>query len=177
RRVAPPDTEVLEPTDWPAWQSQADELFPKGSRAYWKNAAFDRLDETTIAVLVEHAGAMTWQGTAADVHHMGGAFGRVPEDATPFPNRSAGFWLNVYGFWSNAADDAARTAWVKGFHAAMAPHARAGEYVNFLGYDAEDATARAVRAYGTERFERLVALKRRFDPDNVFRFNHNIPPR
>ncbi len=176
RSAAPPDTEVLEPTGWVAWQSQADGLFPKGSRAYWKNAAFDRLDTAMIRAIVEHAGVLTWHGTAADIHHMGGAFGRVDEDTTPFPNRGAGYWLNIYGFWAAAADDAARTAWVRGFHAAMAPHARAGEYVNFLGHDAEDAKSLATRAYGEAKFARLAAVKRRYDPENIFRLNHNIPP-
>ena len=72
-------------------------------------------------------------GTAADLHHMGGAFGRVAEDETAFPSRAAQYWLNIYGFWPDAADDAARTAWVKGFSDAMRPYAMAGQYVNFLG--------------------------------------------
>ena len=130
-----------------------------------------------IDTLVEHCGAQTWVGTAADLHHMGGAFGRVPEDATAFPNRSAQFWLNIYGFWPDAADDAARIAWVKGFSDAMRPHAMAGQYVNFLGHDDADARAEGPRASTARRScDRLVALKRRYDPDNLFRINHNIPP-
>ena len=115
-------------------------------------------------------------GTAADLHHMGGAFGRVAEDATAFPSRAARFWLNIYGFWPDAADDAARTAWVKGFSDAMRPHAMAGQYVNFLGHDDADARSKALAVYGPAKVERLVAVKRRYDPDNLFRINHNIPP-
>jgi FAD/FMN-containing dehydrogenase len=178
RKAAKPDVEVLEPTRWLAWQSAFDDLLPKGVRAYWKNASFARLDDGLIATLVERAGAQTWYGTAADLHHMGGEFGSVAEDATPFPNRSAQYWLNIYGFWGDAADDPARVAWVRGFGAAATPHAMTGQYVNFLGDEGQRADARqqALLAYGPAKFERLVALKRRYDPDNLLQLNHNIPP-
>ena len=178
RQAAPPDNELLEPTRWTAWQSQFDAVFPKGVRAYWKNTSFDRLDGATIEVIVRRAAEQTWQGTAFDIHHMEGAFGKVPLDATPFPNRSARFWLNIYGFWSDAADDAARTAFVRGFAADMEPYASGGQYVNFLGQegDRQDPRAAALAVYGPDKLARLTALKRRYDPDNTFRLNHNIPP-
>ena len=178
RQAAPPDNELVEPTRWTAWQSQFDAVFPKGVRAYWKNTSFDRLDDATIEVIVRRAAEQTWQGTAFDIHHMEGAFGRVPLDATPFPNRSARFWLNIYGFWSDAADDAARTAFVRGFAADMEPYASGGQYVNFLGQegDRQDSRAAALAVYGPDKLARLTALKRRYDPDNIFRLNHNVPP-
>jgi FAD/FMN-containing dehydrogenase len=126
---------------------------------------------------VRHARELTWRGTAFDVHHMGGAFGRVSEDDTPFPNRSARYWLNIYGFWEDPADDERRTAWVRQFAADMEPHASGGLYLNFLGQErvADDLRAAALAVYGPRKLDRLVALKRRYDPDNVFRLNHNIP--
>jgi FAD/FMN-containing dehydrogenase len=174
--ACPPDVAVLDPTRWIAFQSAFDPLVPNGVRAWWRNASFDRFDTAMIRTLVEHCGAQTWFGTAADLHHLGGAFGRVGEDETAFPNRAAEFWLNVYGFWSDPADDAARIAWVKGFSDAMAPSAMAGQYVNFLGPDDADPVPKALAAYGPAKLERLIALKRRYDPDNEFRINHNIPP-
>jgi FAD/FMN-containing dehydrogenase len=178
RRAAQPDLEIAEPTSWSAWQSQADGLFPKGVRAYWKNTSFDRLDPATIDVIVRRGMEQTWHGTGFDLHHMGGAFGRVAEDATPFPNRSAGFWLNIYGFWPDPADDAARTAFVRGYAADMEPHASGGQYVNFLGQEGlgRDPAQAAAAVYGPDKLRRLMAVKRRYDPDNVFRLNHNIPP-
>jgi FAD/FMN-containing dehydrogenase len=174
--AAAPDADVREPATWIAWQSAADSLFPKGVRAWWKNAAIDRLDDAAISTIVEHAGRLTSRGTAADIHHFGGGFARVPEDATAFPNRSAEYWLNIYGFWPDSADDADRIAWVRGFHAAMEQQAAAGEYVNFLGRDERgDTRARALAAYGPRKLARLVELKRRYDPTNLFRLNHNIP--
>jgi FAD/FMN-containing dehydrogenase len=177
RRAVPPEIEVVEPVTWTAWQSQADLLFPKGVRAYWKNTSFDRLDDATIEIIARRGAEQTWRGTGFDIHHMGGAFGRVPVDATPFPNRSADYWLNVYGYWPDAADDAARIAFVRGFAADMQPHASGGQYVNFLGQEGvQDAHAAALAVYGPEKLARLTALKRRYDPDNMFRLNHNIPP-
>ena len=176
RRHAPPDAEEVE-GDWLTWQSAVDVGFPKGSRGYWKNTSFERLDEEVVDVILRRAAEQRWVGTGIDIHHMGGAFARVPEDATPFPARSARFWLNVYGFWQDPADDAARTAFVKGFAADMAPFATGGQYVNFLGYEQDaDWRAAAVTVYGQEKLDRLVALKRRYDPENLFRLNHNISP-
>ncbi len=178
RLATRPDVEVIAPTTWSAWQSAADGLFPKGVRAYWKNTSFDRLDDATIEIIVRRGREQTWDGTGFDIHLMEGAFGRVPEDATPFPGRSARYWLNIYGYWPDAADDDARTAFVKGFAAEMAPHSTGAQYVNFLGQEgsANEARASALAVYGPTKLDRLVALKRRYDPDNVFRLNHNIPP-
>ncbi len=174
--ACPPDVAVTDPTRWITFQSAFDTAMPKGVRAYWRNAWFERMDDKVIDSLVEGCGAQSWFGTAADLHHMGGAFGRVPEDATAFPDRSAGFWLNIYGFWPDAADDPARTAWVKGFSDAVRPHAMATQYLNFLGHDDEPAVQKALAVYGPAKLDRLVSLKRRYDPENLFRVNHNIPP-
>ena len=144
--------------------------------AYWKNVPFDDLSQTAIDAVLDHVGKLS-PGSACDIHHMGGAFSRVAEDATAFPDRSARYWLNIYGFWSDPADDAPRTAWTRSFHAAMQPVAKAGEYVNFLGADGPglDTRQSALTAYGASKLERLVELKRRYDPTNLFRLNHNIP--
>jgi FAD/FMN-containing dehydrogenase len=174
--ACPPDISVLDPTRWLTFQSAFDTSMPKGVRAYWRNASFDRFDHEMIETLAEHCGVQSWVGTAADVHHMEGAFGRVPDDATAFPTRSAAFWLNIYGFWADPADDPARIAWVKGFSDAMRPHAMEGQYVNFVGQDDADAQRKALSAYGPAKLARLVQVKRRYDPENLFRINHNIPP-
>jgi len=172
----PPDVAVTDPTRWLAFQSAFDTAMPKGVRAYWRNASFAGLDDATIDAMVEHAGAQAWVGTAADLHHMGGAFGRVAEDATAFPGRDADFWLNIYGFWPDASDDPARIAWVKGFSDAVRPLAMDAMYVNFLGHDEADARGKALAVYGPGKLERLIEIKRRYDPENLFRINHNIPP-
>ncbi|MCY7417366.1 MAG: FAD-binding oxidoreductase [Chloroflexi bacterium] len=174
--ACPPDVAVTEPTRWLTFQSGFDSAMPKGVRAYWRNAWFARMDDVLIDALIAGCGAQARFGTAADLHHMGGAFGRVDEDATAFPDRSAEFWLNIYGFWPDAADDAARVAWVTGFSDAVRPHAMATQYVNFLGHDDDPVLHRALAVYGPEKLQRLASLKQRYDPENLFRINHNIPP-
>ncbi|PFG40873.1 FAD/FMN-containing dehydrogenase [Georgenia soli] len=175
RRAAPPDL-VEEETDWVAWQSAFDLLGARGRRGYWKNTSFDRLDDEVTDLLLRRAAEQRWPGTGVDIHHMGGAFARVPEDATPFPTRSARFWLNLYGVWAGAEDDDRLTAWVRAFAGDMQRFSTGGLYVNFMGRETTADPAEARRIYGTEKLTRLVSLKRRYDPDNVFRLNHNIAP-
>jgi FAD/FMN-containing dehydrogenase len=175
RLAAPPDEEETE-SNWVAWQSAFDVLATRGRRGYWKNTSFDRLDDEVMDVLLRRATEQRWTGTGIDIHHMGGAFSRVPEDATPFPARGARFWLNIYGTWPDAADDAPRSAWVRSFADDMQPFSSGGLYVNFMGREATVDPEAARTVYGTEKLTRLVSLKRRFDPENLFRLNHNISP-
>lgn len=178
RSAAPPDDAEVGPTRWVGWQSQADALFPKGVRAYWKNVSIDRLEDAAEAI-AEHAALEPALGSGYDIHHLGGAMARVPEDATAYPDRGARFLLNMYGVWSDPAMDERGRAWARESHAALRPYARQGEYVNFLGAEGASgpgAKAQALTAYGEAKLARLTELKRRYDPDNVFRLNHNIPP-
>lgn len=178
REAVRADVEVIEPTTWLAWQSAADELFPKGQRAYWKNVALDDLPDGAIDQLLTAADAMAPRAVGIDIHHMGGAFARQPVEATAFPNRSATFWVNCYAVWESPEGDDAGRSWARDAHASLEPYATPGEYVNFLGSapgDA-DATSAALTTYGEEKLARLRSLKRRFDPENVFRLNHNIDP-
>src|SRR6185437_6544318 len=158
-RAAPPDARIIEPVQWTTWQSAVDELFPRGVRAYWKNTSFDRLDGPVMDVLLRRAREQVWRGTGF-----------------AFPHRAARFWLNIYGFWPDPADDAARTAFIRGFAADMAPLATGGLYVNFIAPEDPGPAAARPPVYGARAGERLAALKRRYDPDNVFRLNHNISP-
>ncbi len=176
RAGSAPDIAILDPTRWVTFQSAFDTAMPKGVRAYWRNASFAEFDARMLDALVEHCGAQARVGTAADLHHMGGAFGRVAEDASAFPDRSALAWLNIYGFWANAGEDAENVAWVKGFSDAVRPYALPAQYVNFLGHDEAGAQAKALAVYGSAKLERLMTVKRRYDPENLFRINHNIPP-
>ena len=103
---------------------------------------------------------------------------RVPPGGSVFPNRTAPYWVNAYAIWPDAAADERGIGWARDVHEALQPSAAPGEYVNFLGAhdtDPDGAAASALRAYGRETLDRLVALKRRVDPTNVFRRNHNIP--
>ena len=176
RAACPPDVAVLDPTRWLAFQSAFDTAMPKGVRAYWRNASFERFDGPMIDTLVEHCGAQTWVGTAADLHHMGGAFGRVPEDATAFPNRrpSSGSTSTASGPMPATTRRGSRGS--RASRTPCGPMPMAGQYVNFLGHEDADAHRKALAVYGPAKLDRLMAVKRRYDPANLFRINHNIPP-
>jgi FAD/FMN-containing dehydrogenase len=177
RALASPDLEEVGDVRWVDWQRAFDPLLPKGVRAYWRNTSFDRLDPDVIDILVRRGSEQTWIGTAFDVHHLGGAFGRVQEEATPFPNRRARFWINVYGFWADRADDDARIDFVRGISTDMEPFATGGQYINFQSQEQTGHRALDPRqVFGSTKYERLVAAKRRYDPHNIFHINHNISP-
>ncbi len=174
---ADPDEVLAGSTPWLELQTSADDLFPKGARAYFKSTYFDEFSDEVIEALAQHSLKRRSPVAGTDIHQLGGAFGRVAEGATAFGNRDANYILNVWGVWRDAADDAAEIAWVRAFWEAMQPHARGGHYTNFLGAEeGEAAQAQARASYPTETWERLVALKDEWDPGNLFRLNHNIPP-
>jgi hypothetical protein len=109
-----------------------------------------------------------------DLHHMGGAVHRVGEMDTSFPNRAAHFTYNIVAKWQDPADDAANRDWARGLAAALQPYGEGRSFVSFLT-EASDATS-SEAAYGAERYARLADLKRRYDPNNVFRLNQNVRP-
>ncbi|KAD3514982.1 FAD-binding protein [Arthrobacter yangruifuii] len=174
--AAPPDAEDIAAVTWRDWQSAVDSMFPSGVRAYWKNTSIDRLDEAAIDALVRAGCEQTWRGTGFDLHHLDGAYGRVPEEDTAFPTRSAPYWLNVYGYWTDAADDDARTAFVRQVTASLAPSSSGAQYVNFMGAEDPAAQGTVPSVYGPDKLLRLTALKQAYDPHNLFRRNHNIVP-
>lgn len=177
RKLARPDQEEVGPVSWIEWQTAMDSLFPTGSRGYWKNVSFSSLDENVIDVVTGFASEVRWQGTGIDIHLLGGAFGRVPEEATAYPTRSSRFLMNVYGFWASADDDARLTEFARRAHANMQPFAEQGEYLNFLGGETRQNPDAARQTYGQTTYEKLLDLKQRFDPGNLFNRNHNIQPR
>ena len=163
----------IEPKPYLAHQTLMDAALPHGNHYYWRSVEFDELTDGVIDTIVDRAGQITSPLSTVPVFHMGGAVARVDADATAFGARDALHNINMVGAWPPDAGDRERhVEWVRGFSDAMAPHA-SGAYVNFLS----DEGAEGVRqAYGKDRWDRLVALKGRCDPDNMFRYNQNIDP-
>ncbi len=174
---ADPDEVLAGSTPWLELQTGADDLFPTGVHAYFKSVYFDDFSDDVIEVLAEHSSKRSSPIAGTDIHQLGGAFGRVDEDATAFGNRDAKYILNVWGVWKDKADNARQIAWVRDFTDAMAPNARGGRYTNFLGAEeAQELRLQTRDSYPPATWDRLVALKDEWDPDNLFRLNHNIPP-
>jgi FAD/FMN-containing dehydrogenase len=106
------------------------------------------------------------------LYPINGACHRVAADATAFAYRDATFSPVIVGAWSDPADDAANTAWVRGYYDAVAPHSEAGGYVNFMAGDDQER----IKANYKGNYARLVDVKRSYDPDNLFHMNQNIKP-
>jgi FAD/FMN-containing dehydrogenase len=173
REFGRPLLDTVGPMSYVDFQRGVDKTSPAGKHYYWRSVDFDRLTDPVIETIVEHASRITSPLAAVPVYHLGGAAGRVPADDTAFGSREAGHNINMFGAWEPGDDRDRHVAWVRDFSDAMAPHS-VGQYVNFLN---DEGTTNVRAAYGRRRWERLVALKRRVDPGNLYRYNFNIDPR
>ena len=172
RSFGKPIADVVAPHPYTAWQTILDPLLTPGARNYWKSHDFRELSEGLIDVLIEHARKIPDPQTEIAFAQLGGAVSRVPHGATAYTHRDAEFVLNVHGRWADPAKDEQCVAWARGLFDAAAPFATGGVYVNFLTQEEQD---RVRAAYG-ENYDRLVALKNKYDPGNLFRVNQNIAP-
>jgi len=155
-----------------ALQTMADAEFPHGRRYYTKSGYFKTLDDSSIDHMVEALASIPSPMTQIELAYLGGAAARVGAAETAFGDRSSPFVVNVLGNWSDAAEDAANIAWVRNLFGRLRPAMTPGVYVNFMSGDEDDRVPEAYQ----ERWERLVAIKSHYDPDNLFRLNQNIRP-
>jgi FAD/FMN-containing dehydrogenase len=151
-------------------QTSGDDDMAWGKRFYMKGAFLAELSDGFVEAAVAHA--TTSHGTVT-LWAQGGAISRIPEDTMAFTGREAPFWLGVEAEWDAADDDDELIGWGRTTMAALEPFTAAGHYVNDMIETGRDVV-RSV--YGESKYERLVGLKRAFDPDNVFRLNQNIEP-
>jgi FAD/FMN-containing dehydrogenase len=174
RTAGSPLLDLMGPTPYVRHQSALDSTVPHGWQYYWKSTHLPELSDDLIDVLAEHAFACASPRSYAAMFHLGGAVSRVPEQDTAFPHRRASHAITLDAVWQPGEDVADHdTAWSRGFFAALDGF-REGVYVNFL--DADEAPERIREAYG-HAYERLVDVKTKYDPDNVFHHNQNIRPR
>jgi FAD/FMN-containing dehydrogenase len=172
RRVAPVVCEHIGPMPYTAINQAFDPLLPPGLQHYWKAAYAASLTDEAIAAHETYGAKAPAITTAVHLYPINGACHDVPSDATAFGHRDARYACVIAGMWPDPADNAANTAWVQDYHAALAPHSLAGGYVNFASADDQ---AKVRDNFGAN-YPRLVELKGRYDPDNVFHRNQNIVP-
>jgi len=173
REFGPPLADLVQPMPYTAFQQILDPLNPPGNRVYWKSAVLQRLDDDAIDTIVEHAAAPASPLSAAIVEFYGGAANRVGVGETAYPLRDAEYSLNAISAWTDPAQDAANVRWARRLWEAVWRFSPGSVYVNFLGVDEGEDRVRA--AYGPN-YDRLAAIKARYDPDNLFRSNQNIKP-
>jgi len=157
---------------WTGWQSAFDGLFNHGARNYWKSHHLKGLTDECIETIKEYAETMPSEECEVFIPHMEGAPSRVAPNATAFPHRNTPFVLNIHTRWQNASDDEKCISWARGFHKSTQAYSQ-GVYVNFLS---EEGSDRVKDAYTKEVWEKLVEVKRKWDPQNLFRMNQNINP-
>ena len=153
-------------------QTMADSDFPHGRRYYTKSGYFTYLDDSSIDRLVEAVTTIPSSETQIELAYLGGAAARIAAKETAFGDRSAPFIMNLLANWSEASADAGNISWVRGLFNKLRPAMKPGVYVNFMSGDEQD---RVPEAYH-ERWDRIIAVKSHYDPNNFFRLNQNIPP-
>jgi FAD/FMN-containing dehydrogenase len=157
-----------------ALQGMNDDAMGWGHRFYMKSGFVDELSDDLFAVCAAEASDVPAGGDCSlSFWAMGGAISRETNEGSAFTGRTASWWLSAEAMWDEPAHDASHMAWARRAMGGLNPFTTVGQYVN----DAVESDVASVRAvYGNEKYDRLVDLKRKYDPDNVFRLNQNIRP-
>jgi len=171
RDFGKPIADVVGPHPFVGWQQAFDPLLTPGARNYWKSHNFSEMTDAAIDVILDHVRRLPSPQSEIFVAQLGGAVNRVSVDATAYPHRTTEFVINVHTRWDEAKDDAACVAWARAFFEKTAPFSNGGVYVNFISEGEERVGA----AYGPNE-ERLARVKKRYDPENLFRVNQNVLP-
>jgi len=170
--VAPVVAEHVGPMPYPALNAAFDGLVPPGLQHYWKASFVKELTDDAIAAHGVHGPEVPAVNSTVHIYPIDGAAHRVGAGDTAFAYRDANFATVIAGMWPDPAQNEANTAWVRNYYDATVPHSEEGGYINFM---ASDDQAR-IKANYKGNYERLVAIKRTYDPGNLFHLNQNIKP-
>lgn len=172
RNFGKPLLDLCSPKPFVQHQAMFDPSFPHGWWYYFRSCNLSVLSDEVIDIVAEHAGRAASPVTAFPLFQVGGAVSRVGEHESAFTGRAAGHTLNINAVTTTREGFDEERAWAREFWSALEPY-HTNVYVNFLMEEGED---RIRQAYGDDKYQRLTALKRRYDPDNFFRLNQNIRP-
>ena len=172
RSAGTPAVDLIGPMPYAALNTMLDGAYPRGARNYWRSAFLKELNDEVLGVLVDAFERVPSPMTSILIEHFHGAVTRVDPTATAYPHREPGYNFAITGEWLDPADDDANIEWIRATFDAVAPYTANAVYMNYLG---DDEGERVRAAYGPN-WDRLVTLKRRWDPDNVFHLNQNIAP-
>jgi FAD/FMN-containing dehydrogenase len=174
REFGPPLLDLVQPMPYSAVQTMADILWPPGSLNYWKSGFMNEPSQEAVAILLDFFARAPSPLDTIVLDHIGdGAMNRVGEGETAFGQRGFAFNLLVTALWSDPADSEENVGWTRELWDAMRPYTSDAAYLNYVGDEGEE---RVKASYGRSNYERLVALKQKYDSTNFFRLNQNIAP-
>ena len=170
--VAPVVAEHVGEMPYPALNSAFDALLPPGLQHYWKANFVTELSDAMIDAHLEHGPKVPTVHSTVHIYPIDGACHRVASDATAFAYRDANFAPVIVGAWPDPSHSEANIRWVRNYYDATAPLSQEGGYINFMAGDDQDR----IKANYRGNYDRLVQVKRTYDPDNLFHLNQNIQP-
>ncbi len=176
RRVPDPLVDAVQAMSYNESQRQVDDEFPFGLRHYWKSAFVKNLPDDLIDALSGVFPRSPSHRSFLVIEHMGSGVTRVHPEATAFDYRDASFNVLIMAAWEDPAEDEKNRAWVRDIWESLEAHSSGRVYVNYIGDD-DAGLNRVADAYEPATFERLLAVKTEYDPENLFRLNQNIRPR
>jgi FAD/FMN-containing dehydrogenase len=176
KELGPPAVDMIQPMPYTAFQALLDPFAPQGWLNYHRGMHLSGLPDEAIDTYVEYASEIARFSnpmTQIITFRHGGAVSRVPEDATAAGHRDAAYMVHPIACWQDPADTERHIDWVGRFSEAMRPFTTGGVYLNF---EPDEGEERVRAGYGAEKYARLVELKDKWDPENLFRVNQNIKP-
>ncbi len=173
RSLGEPVADLVQPMPYTAFQALLDEGQLPGRQNYWKSSYVNGISDEAIGTFIAYATTAPSPLTTAYFLRLEGAIGRVTENEAAYSHRRAAYDFASLTVWTDPREDDEQISWTRDFWEAMRPYAADAVYVNNLG---DEGDARVREAYGDAKYERLVALKDKYDPANLFRRNQNIRP-
>ena len=172
RGFGPPALDLVGPMPHPVLQSMFDGLYPPGHQWYWRADFVNELSDEAIALHVKHGSEMPTMQSSMHLYPINGAAHRVGNDGTAWAYRDANWAEVIVGVDPDLANNDRIIPWTKDYWEALHPHSAGGAYVNFM---MDEGQERVQATYG-DNYDRLVAIKNKYDPANLFRVNQNIKP-
>jgi FAD/FMN-containing dehydrogenase len=177
RSAGSPVMDTVGPIPYTEAQKLIDSFYAFGLQSYWKSSFLKAISDAAVDTIVAHCAKRPTPICHAVIEHqLGGAVKRADREVTAFAHRDVEYSFLSAGVCADPADAEKSVRWARDFWAAMQPYSSGGVYVNYLGREADEGPERIKAAYGAEKYARLVALKNKYDPGNLFRLNQNIKP-
>jgi FAD/FMN-containing dehydrogenase len=174
REFAEPLADLSGPIQFVEFQKFFDEDYPHGRHYYWRSIYLNDLGDEVSAVLAKHAGSRQSPLSTLDVFTLGGAMARVDADKTAFGRRDAPYLAAIEANWTDPGDSARNIAWARECVADLERYSYGGAYLNFPGF--LEAGDELMKTTFGPNYQRMLALKRKYDPQNMFCYNHNLDP-